>query len=125
VCEGPELNRFFHYHIRFESHASTAAFAAPCCCYIYPVPLHICRVVLLLLRQRRSVAGRSLGTTNKYLQRTTSGAAGNGLDTTAKYLRRTTGVALLANTSESKFILRRLILSGSGSKKMFSRTGLK
>jgi hypothetical protein len=34
-----------------------------------------------------------LGTTMKYLRRTTSGAAGNGLDTTIKYLRFTTSGA--------------------------------
>ena len=36
---------------------------------------------------------KRLGTTIKYLQRTTSGAAGNGLDATVKYLRRTTSGA--------------------------------
>jgi hypothetical protein len=43
-------------------------------------------VVLLLLRQRRGAAGNGLGTTIKYLRRTTSGASGNGLRTTIKYL---------------------------------------
>jgi hypothetical protein len=38
----------------------------------------------------RGAAGIGLGTTIKYLQRTTSGAAGNGLGTMIKYLRRTT-----------------------------------
>jgi hypothetical protein len=38
--------------------------------------------ILLLLRQRRGAAIRGLGTTNKYLQRTTSGVAGNGLGNT-------------------------------------------
>ena len=47
------------------------------------------RVVLLLLQQRRSVAGSILGTTAKYLRRITSGATGNGLGTTIKYLRHT------------------------------------
>jgi hypothetical protein len=60
---------------------------------IYSVPLHICRVVLLLLRQRRGAAGSGLGATIKYLRRTTSGAAGNGQGTTIKYLRRTTSGA--------------------------------
>jgi hypothetical protein len=53
---------------------------------VYTFPLHIYRIGLLLLRQRRGAAGISLGTTIKYLRRTTSGAAGNGLGTTAKYL---------------------------------------
>jgi hypothetical protein len=35
---------------------------------IYSVPLGICRVVLLLLRQRRGAAGNDLGTTIKYLR---------------------------------------------------------
>jgi hypothetical protein len=48
--------------------------------------LYICRVVVLLLRQRRGAAGNDLGTTAKCLR----GAAGIGLGTTAKYLRRTT-----------------------------------
>jgi hypothetical protein len=60
---------------------------------IYSVPLNICRVVLLLLRQCRGAAGNGLRTTIKYLRRTTSGAAGNGLGTTIKYLRRTTSGA--------------------------------
>jgi hypothetical protein len=53
------------------------------------VPLFICRVVYLLLRQRRGAAGDGLGTTIKYLRHKTSCAAGNGLVTTIKYLRRT------------------------------------
>jgi hypothetical protein len=72
---------------------------------ICPAPLYICRIVCLLLRQRRGVAGNCLGATIpylrqttsgnglgitiKYLQQTTSGAAGNGLGATIKYLRRT------------------------------------
>jgi hypothetical protein len=39
-------------------------------------------------------AGISLGTTAKYLRRSTSGAAGNGLCTTTKYLRGAAGVGL-------------------------------
>jgi hypothetical protein len=54
--------------------------------------LHISRVVLLLLRQRRS-RGNDLGAAITYLQKRTSGAAGIGLGTTAKYPRRTTGAA--------------------------------
>jgi hypothetical protein len=61
---------------------------------ISSVSLHICRVALLLLRQRHSAAGSGLSTTIKYLRRTASGAAGNGLGTTVKYLRRTTSVAV-------------------------------
>jgi hypothetical protein len=37
--------------------------------------------------------GNDLGTTIKYLRKTTSGAAGIGLGTTVKYPRRTTGAA--------------------------------
>jgi hypothetical protein len=37
--------------------------------------------------------GSNLGTTIKYLRKTTSGAAGIGLGTTIKYPRRTTGAA--------------------------------
>jgi len=55
-------------------------------------PMHISRVVLILLRQRRS-RGNDLGTTIKYLRKTTSGAAGIGLGTTIKYPRCTTGAA--------------------------------
>jgi|AntAceMinimDraft_5_1070358.scaffolds.fasta_scaffold270619_1 hypothetical protein len=55
-------------------------------------PLHISRVVLLLLRQRRG-RGNDLGITTKYLRKTTSGAAGIGLGSTIKYPRRTTGAA--------------------------------
>jgi hypothetical protein len=54
--------------------------------------MHISRVVLILLRQRRS-RGNGLGTTIKYLRKTTSGAAGIGLGTTIKYPRCTTGAA--------------------------------
>jgi hypothetical protein len=49
---------------------------------IYSFPLHI-RVVILLLRQRRG-RGNDLGTTIKYLRKTTSGAAGIGLGTKIK-----------------------------------------
>jgi hypothetical protein len=38
-------------------------------------------------------AGIGLGTTIKYLGRTTSGVAGNGLGALIKYLRRTTSAA--------------------------------
>ena len=56
--------------------------------------MYIFRVVLLLLRQRRGAADSGLGTTIKYLRRTTSGAAGSGLGTTIKYLRRPAGNGL-------------------------------
>jgi hypothetical protein len=59
-----------------------------------PVPLQICQVALLLLRQHRSVAGNGLGTTIKYLRRTTNAAAGNSLGTTIKYLRGAAGIGL-------------------------------
>jgi hypothetical protein len=55
-------------------------------------PLNIHRAVLLLLRQRRGVAGP--GTTAKYLLRTASGAAGNGLGATIKWGRGAAGIGL-------------------------------
>jgi hypothetical protein len=58
-------------------------------CYF---PLHISKVVLILLRQRRG-SGNYLYTTPEYLRKKTSGAAGIGLGTTIKYPRRTTGAA--------------------------------
>jgi hypothetical protein len=39
-------------------------------------------------------AGIDLGTTIKYLRRTTSAATGGGLGTTAKYLRGAAGIGL-------------------------------
>ena len=56
----------------------------PCHCSgkagnVYSVPVHIYRVLFLLLRQRRSAAGRSLNTTIKYLRCSTSDSDGNGL----------------------------------------------
>jgi hypothetical protein len=59
---------------------------------IYSVPLRICRVALLLLRQRRSAAGNGLRITIKYLLRTTSGAADYGLGTTIIYMRGAMGI---------------------------------
>jgi hypothetical protein len=49
---------------------------------------------LLLLRQRRGVAGNSLGATIKCLRRATSGAVGNDLSIKIKYLRGAVGVGL-------------------------------
>jgi len=46
---------------------------------IYSSPLHVCRVALLLPRQRRGAAVNDLSTTIKYLLQTTSGVAGIGL----------------------------------------------
>ena len=60
---------------------------------IYSIRLYIYRSILLLLWQCCGALGSSLGTTIKYLRRTTSGAAGNGLGTDIKYLRRTTSDA--------------------------------
>jgi hypothetical protein len=57
--------------------------------------LYICRVALLLLRQRRGAAVSGLGTTIKYLRQTTSGAAGNGVGTTIKYMRGAAGIGLV------------------------------
>ena len=51
---------------------------------ICSAPLHICRVALFLLWQRRGAVGNGLGTTIKYLRCTTSGTAGNDLGTTNK-----------------------------------------
>jgi len=62
-------------------------------------PLHISRVVLLLLRQRRG-RGNDLGTTIEYLQKTTSGGVGIGLGTMIKHPRRTNCAA----TGEKKTI---------------------
>ena len=73
LCVGPELAR---------------------CVHICSVSLYICRVVLILLKYRRSAAGSGLGTTAKYLRRQISGAAGNGLGTTAKYVRGAVGIGL-------------------------------
>jgi hypothetical protein len=56
-------------------------------------PLHIWRVALLLLWQRRGAEGSSLGTTIKHLRRRMLSAAGSSLGTTIKYLRRTTSGA--------------------------------
>jgi hypothetical protein len=47
-------------------------------------PLHMSRVVYLLLRHRHG-RGNDLGTTTKYLRNTTSGAASIGLGTTIKF----------------------------------------
>jgi hypothetical protein len=60
----------------------------------------------------RGAAGISLGTTIKYLRRTTSGAAGNGLGTMAKYLRRTTSAAAyngLSITITPPLVLQRVL----------------
>jgi hypothetical protein len=64
----------------------------PVCVEVYSYSLRISRVVLLLLRQRRG-CGNDLGTTIKFLRKTTSGAAGIGLGTTIKYPRRKTSAA--------------------------------
>jgi hypothetical protein len=47
--------------------------------------------------------GKSLGTTIKYLRRTTSGAAGNGLGATIKYLR---GAAVIRLRTTTKYLRR-------------------
>jgi len=47
-----------------------------------------------LRRSTSGAAGNGLGATMKYLRRTTSGAAGNGLATTIKYLRGAAGNGL-------------------------------
>jgi hypothetical protein len=49
--------------------------------------------VKYLQRTTSAAAGSSLGNTIKYLKRTTCGNAGNGLGTTTRYLRRTTSGA--------------------------------
>jgi hypothetical protein len=45
------------------------------------------------IKYMRGAAGIGLGTTIKYLQRTTSGAAGSSLGAMIRYLRRTTSAA--------------------------------
>jgi hypothetical protein len=60
---------------------------------IYSFPLYVSRVILLLLCQCRG-RGNDLGSTIKYLRKTTSDAAGIGLGTTIKYSRRTAGAAM-------------------------------
>jgi hypothetical protein len=45
------------------------------------------------MKYLRGAAGIGLGTTIRYLRRTTSAAAGNDLGTTTNYLRRTTSGA--------------------------------
>jgi hypothetical protein len=55
--------------------------------------LLICHVLFLLLLQRRGAAAIGLGTTLKYLRRTTSGAASNCLGASIMYQRRTTNGA--------------------------------
>jgi hypothetical protein len=72
----------------------------PCHCIekagnLYSASLYICRVVLLLLRQRRCAAGNGLGTAIKYLRRKTSSAAGSGPGTSIEYLRQTTSDAAM------------------------------
>jgi hypothetical protein len=57
----------------------------------YYFPLHISRVVLLLLRQRRGTTGIAPGATAKYPRRTTGAAAGNGPGTTLNYLHGAAG----------------------------------
>jgi hypothetical protein len=83
------------YGQRLEHVESTSPRGKPChgadkAGYIDSAPLYTCRVALTLTRQRRGSAGNALGTTIKYLRRTTSGAAGSSLGTPIKYLRRTT-----------------------------------
>jgi hypothetical protein len=83
----------------------------PCHCTdkagnICPVPLHIQRAVLLLLRRRRGASGNGLGTSAKYLRQTTSGAAGNGLGATIKYLRHTTSAAGIGMDTTAKYLRR-------------------
>jgi hypothetical protein len=85
----PPQSYGFKYGRRLELVEGTSPRGFPCHCAelagkIYSVPLYIFRVVLLLLRQFRGAAGNGLGTTTKYLRRTTSAAAGDGLGTTIK-----------------------------------------
>jgi hypothetical protein len=77
----------------------------------YSFPLHISRVVLLLLRQRRG-RGNDLGTTIKYLRKTASGAAGINLGTSVKYPRRTMGAAVSSGLGTTLSYLRGAAGSG-------------
>jgi hypothetical protein len=52
------------------------------------------------MKHLRGAADIGLGTTIKYLRRSTSGAAGNGLCTMIKYLRSAAGIGL--GTSRSR-----------------------
>jgi hypothetical protein len=47
-----------------------------------------------MIKYLRGAAGICLGTTTKYLRRSTSGAAGNGLCTTIKYLHGAADIGL-------------------------------
>ena len=47
-----------------------------------------------MIKYLRGAAGIGLGTTIKYLRRSTSGAAGNGLCTTMNYQRGAAGIGL-------------------------------
>ena len=69
-------------------------------------PMHISRVVLILLRRRRGAAGNDLATTIKNPRQTTSGAAAIGLGTTIKYLRRTTSAAAYSSLGTTHNYLR-------------------
>ena len=63
------------------------------------------------IKYMRRAAGIDLGTTAKYLRRTTSGAAGNGLGATMKNLRRTTSAAANngLSTTITPLVLKRLL----------------
>jgi hypothetical protein len=74
-------------------------------------PLHILRVVFLLLRKRRGAAGNGLGTTIKYLRRTTTA---NGLSTKINYLRRTTRGAADSGLGATNKYLRRTTSGAAG-----------
>ena len=100
-----------NYGQRLELAEGTSPRGLPCHCTdkagnMYSAPLYICRVVFLLLRQRCGAAGNGLGTTAKYLRRTTSDAAGKDLGATAKYLRHTaSGVAGYGLGTTIKYLL--------------------
>jgi hypothetical protein len=66
---------------------------------IFSFSLHISRVLHHLLRKRRG-RGNDLGTSTKYLRKTTTGAAEIGLGTTTKYLRGAVGIGLGTTTTK-------------------------
>ena len=69
-----------------------------------------------MIKHTRGAAGIGLGTTIKYLRRTTSGAVGNGLGTLMKYLRQTTGGAAENGLGATIKFLRRPTRAGNGLK---------
>jgi hypothetical protein len=70
-------------------------------------------LVVRTIKYLRGTESIGLGTTIKYLRRTTSGAADNGLGTTAKFLR---GAASIGLGTTSKYLRR----TTSGAPRLFT-----